>query len=117
MYSAPYGYPNAPAPVFNGAPQQNPHMQPGPNQQQQMMYNPQQLPMGAQGMMPGGPNMMPGAAPGNMMPNPGMPHMAPNGQSMFAFSSSSRALTLVAFLLLKSRCLNNCTSSAWCCAC
>ena len=87
MYSAPYGFPNAAAgPTFNGAPPgQNPHMQPGPgpNQPQQMMYNPQQFPMGAQGPFPGGPNqaaMMPGAGPAGMMQNPGMP-MGPNGQS------------------------------------
>lgn len=90
MYSAPYGYQNAAAgPIFNGAPpQQAAHMQPNPspNQQQQMMYNSQQFPMpGQPGAFPTGPNpaLMGGGAAGSagMMQNPGMPHMAPNGQS------------------------------------
>lgn len=88
MYSAPYGYPNpAGGPTFNGAPpQQNPHLQPGPSpgQPQQMMYNPQQFPMGAQGgHFPAAPNpaMMGGAGPAGMMQNTGMPHMGANGQS------------------------------------
>jgi hypothetical protein len=88
MYSAPYGYPNpAGGPAFNGAPpQQNPHLQPGPSQSQpqQMMFNPQQFPMGAQGgHFQAGPNpaMMGGAGPAGMMQNTAMPHMAANGQS------------------------------------
>ncbi|KAL2148477.1 hypothetical protein VTH82DRAFT_2031 [Thermothelomyces myriococcoides] len=92
MYSAPYGYQNAAAgPIFNGAPpQQAAHMQPNPspNQQQQMMYNSQQFPMpGQPGAFPTGPNpaLMGGGAAGSagMMQNPGMPHMAPNGQMSF----------------------------------
>ncbi|KAK5660480.1 hypothetical protein OQA88_13028 [Cercophora sp. LCS_1] len=90
MYQPPYGYPNpAGGPAFNGAPpQQNPHLQPGPSpgQPQQMMYNPQQFPMGTQGgPFPGGPNpaMMGGAGPAGMMQNTAMPHMAPNGQMAF----------------------------------
>ena len=77
MYSAPYGG------HFNGATPPNPHLQPapGPNQPQQMMYNPQQFPMGAQGPFPGGPNVMPAAGPAGMMQNTAMPHMAANGQS------------------------------------
>jgi hypothetical protein len=83
MYANNYGFPNG------AQPSQNPHLPaqgPNPNQppQQQMMYNPQQFPMGAQGPpFPGAPNMMPGAGPaGGMMQNPGMPHMtAANGQS------------------------------------
>src|SRR3569833_768954 len=94
MYSAPYGYPKAAGPTFNGAPPpQNPHLQPGPmpNQPQQMMYNSQQFPMGAQGPYPNAPNMMPGAGPAAaMMQNTAMPHMAANGQSTFLFSSSRR---------------------------
>lgn len=89
MYSAPYGYPNpAGGPAFNGAPpQQNPHLQPGPSpgQPQQMMYNPQQFPMGGAqgGHFPAAPNpaMMGGAAPAGMMQNTAMPHMGANGQS------------------------------------
>ncbi|KAK1752122.1 hypothetical protein QBC47DRAFT_66445 [Echria macrotheca] len=90
MYSTPYGYPNpAGGPPFNGAPpQQNPHLQPGPapGQPQQMMYNPQQFPMGTQaGHFPGGPNpaMMGAPGPAGMMQNAGMPHMAANGQMAF----------------------------------
>ncbi|AEO60665.1 hypothetical protein MYCTH_74772 [Thermothelomyces thermophilus ATCC 42464] len=92
MYSAPYGYQNAAAgPIFNGAPpQQAAHMQPSPspNQQQQMMYNTQQFPMpGQPGAFPVGPNpaLMGGGAAGSagMMQNPGMPHMAANGQMSF----------------------------------
>ncbi|KAK0627502.1 hypothetical protein B0T14DRAFT_563305 [Immersiella caudata] len=90
MYSAPYGYPNpAGGPAFNGAPpQQNPHLQPGPSpgQPQQMMYNPQQFPMGAQGgHFPAGPNpaMMGGAGPAGMMQNTAMPHMGANGQMAY----------------------------------
>ena len=93
MYSAPYGYPNpAGGPVFNGAPpQQNHHMQPGPspNQPQQMMFNPQQFPIGAQGAhFPTGPNpaMMGGVGPAGMMQNAAMPHMAANGQSKPPYS-------------------------------
>ena len=93
MYSAAYGFQNAAGPAFNGAPPgQNPQMQPGlaPNQpQQQMMYNPQQFPMGAQGPFPGNPNMMPGAASASMMQNAAMPHMAANGQSKFCLSPTS----------------------------
>jgi len=90
MYSNPYGgYPNGPGgQAFNGAPPpQNPHLQPGPSQNQppQMMYNTQQFPMGAQGggHFPGASNpaMMGGAGPAGMMQNPAMPHMATNGQS------------------------------------
>ncbi|KAJ9138816.1 cyc8-general repressor of transcription [Pleurostoma richardsiae] len=91
MYSAPYGFPNTAAgQAFNGAPPpQNPQMQPGPspNQPPQMMYNPQQFPMGAQGPFPGGPSpaaMMPGGAgPAGMMQNTAMPHMAANGQMSY----------------------------------
>jgi len=91
MYSAPYGYPNAAAgPIFNGAPpQQGAHLQPGPspNQPQQMMYNSQQFPMpGQPGAFPAGPNqalMGGGVSSAGMMQNPGMPHMAPNGQMSF----------------------------------
>jgi hypothetical protein len=90
MYSAPYGYPNpAGGPAFNGAPpQQNPHLQPGPSQSQpqQMMFNPQQFPMGAQGgHFQAGPNpaMMGGAGPAGMMQNTAMPHMAANGQMAY----------------------------------
>ncbi|KAK3319308.1 hypothetical protein B0H66DRAFT_533811 [Apodospora peruviana] len=91
MYSTPYGYPNpAGGPAFNGAPPpQNPHLQPGPSQgqPQQMMYNTQQFPMGAQGggHFPGGPNpaMMGGAGPAGMMQNAALPHMAANGQMPF----------------------------------
>ncbi|GAB1316660.1 CYC8-general repressor of transcription [Madurella fahalii] len=89
MYSAPYGYPNAAGgPVFNGAPPQGVHLQPGPspNQPQQMMYNTQQFPMATQaGPFPGGPNpaMMGGVGPAGMMQNAAMPHMAANGQMAF----------------------------------
>ncbi len=88
MYSAQYGFPNAAGPAYNGAPQQNSHLQrgPGPNQPQQMMFNPQQFPMGAQGPFPGAPNMMPGPGPAGMMQNAAMPHVAANGQSKFARS-------------------------------
>lgn len=87
MYSAPYGYPNAPGgSVFNGAPPLGAHLQPSPSptQPQQMMYNAQQFPMVSQpGHFPGGPNpaMMGGAGHAGMMQNAAMPHMAPNGQS------------------------------------
>jgi hypothetical protein len=95
MYQGGYGFPNAGGggPAFNGAPPpQNHHMQPGPGQgqpQQQMMYNTQQFPMGAQGgHFQGGPNpaMMGAAGPAGMMQNAAMPqHMAAaaaaNGQS------------------------------------
>ncbi|KAI8635211.1 hypothetical protein F5Y19DRAFT_4047 [Xylariaceae sp. FL1651] len=88
MYAGNYGYPNnaAGSPPYNGgAPppgSQNSAMQPGaaPNQ---MMYNAQQFPMGAQSAaaFPGNPNMMPGVGPAGMMQNTGMPHMAAaNGQ-------------------------------------
>jgi hypothetical protein len=96
MYSsAPYGYANAAAgPIFNGAPPQGAHLQPGPspNQQQQMMYNTQQFPMAGQpGAFPAGPNpaMMGGAGPAGMMQSAGMPHMAANGQSKQPPSLSS----------------------------
>lgn len=98
MYSASYGYPNAAGPAFNGAPQPQ-NMQPGgpsPNAPQQMMYNPQQFPMGAQGAFPGAPNpaaMMPGGpGPAGMMQNTAMPHMAANGQSKFCPSSAVASL-------------------------
>jgi hypothetical protein len=100
MYSAPYGggFPNAAAAgaagsPFNGGapPTQNPHLQQQPGQspnQPQMMYNPQQFPMAAQGgPFPGASNpaaaaaMMAGAGPAGMMQNTAMPHMAANGQS------------------------------------
>ncbi|KAL1837105.1 hypothetical protein VTJ49DRAFT_4285 [Mycothermus thermophilus] len=90
MYSAPYGYPNAAAgPIFNGAPPQGAHLQPGQpqGQPQQMMFNGQQFSMpGQPGAFPAGPNpaMMAGTAgPAGMMQNPGMPHMAANGQMAF----------------------------------
>ncbi|KAK3324670.1 hypothetical protein B0T19DRAFT_235939 [Cercophora scortea] len=94
MYPNHYGYPNAAGgPAFNGAPPpQNPHLQPGPsqNQPQQMMYNtqqqpqqhqqqqPQQFPMGAQAAhFPAGPNpaMMGAAGPAGMMQNTAMAAM------------------------------------------
>ncbi|KAI0863692.1 hypothetical protein F4860DRAFT_47586 [Xylaria cubensis] len=87
MYAG-YGYPNNPAgsPQYNGgAPppgSQNPVMQPGTSSNQ-MMYNAQQFPMGAQSAaaFPGNPNMMAGVGPSGMMQNAGMPHMAAaNGQ-------------------------------------
>lgn len=94
MYAAPYGFPNAvpgsgggAGPTFNGgAPQQqNLHMQqPGPSPNQpQMMYTNQQFPMTAQGHFSGAnpAAMMAAAGPAAMMQNPGMPQMAPNGQS------------------------------------
>ncbi|KAL2266986.1 hypothetical protein VTJ83DRAFT_4263 [Remersonia thermophila] len=90
MYSAPYGYPNAAAgPIFNGAPPQGAHLQPGQpqGQPQQMMFNGQQFPMpGQPGAFPAGPNpsMMAGTAgPAGIMQNPAMPHMAANGQMAF----------------------------------
>ncbi|KAH8912174.1 hypothetical protein BR93DRAFT_63744 [Coniochaeta sp. PMI_546] len=107
MYSAPYGFPNAvpgsggPGPTFNGGapPPQNPHMQPGPSPNQpQMMYSNQQFPMTAQGPFSGANNpaaMMAAAGPAAMMQNPGMPHMAPNGQSKLLLSCPS----LLALLL------------------
>ncbi|TGJ84915.1 hypothetical protein E0Z10_g3810, partial [Xylaria hypoxylon] len=88
MYAGNYGYPNNPAgsPQYNGgAPHpssQNSAMQPGTSSNQ-MMYNAQQYPMGAQSAaaFPGNSNMMAGVAPPGMMQNTGMPHMAtPNGQ-------------------------------------
>ncbi|KAJ3576312.1 hypothetical protein NPX13_g3739 [Xylaria arbuscula] len=87
MYAGNYGYPNNPAgsPQYNGAPppgSQNSAMQPGTSSNQ-MMYNAQQFPMGAQSgtAFPGNPNMMAGVAPPGMMQNTGMPHMAnANGQ-------------------------------------
>lgn len=98
MYQGQYGFPNAAAggaagSTFNGAPpSQNPHLQPGqsPNQPQ-MMYNPQQFPMAAQGSFPGGganpAAVMAGAGPAGMMQNTAMPpHMAANGQSKLPFS-------------------------------
>ncbi|KAI0555506.1 hypothetical protein F4679DRAFT_172792 [Xylaria curta] len=87
MYAG-YGYPNNPAgsPQYNGAApppgSQNPAMQPGTSSNQ-MMYNAQQFPMGAQSAaaFPGNPNMMAGVGPSGMMQNTGMPHMAAaNGQ-------------------------------------
>ncbi|KAJ2970315.1 hypothetical protein NUW58_g9732 [Xylaria curta] len=87
MYAG-YGYPNNPAgsPQYNGsAPppgSQNSAMQPGASSNQ-MMYNTQQFPMGAQSAaaFPGNPNMMAGVGPSGMMQNTGMPHMAgANGQ-------------------------------------
>jgi hypothetical protein len=90
MYSAPYGFPGG-----GGQPPPNPHLQSGssPPQPQQMMYNPQQYPMGSQGPGPfqGGPNMMPGAVAGpGMMANAGMPHNGP--------SKSPSCLGLLAFV-------------------
>ncbi|KAF4984864.1 hypothetical protein FZEAL_17 [Fusarium zealandicum] len=79
MYSAGYGFGNN-APSFNNPAPQQPGAQPAG---QQMMYNQQQqfagmAPQG--GFGPGAnPQMMPGG-PAGMMPNPGMPHMAANGQ-------------------------------------
>lgn len=82
MYSASYGYANNAAPSFNNtAPQQ-----PGSQPTGQIMYNQQQqqqqpyggmAPQGAYGSS-ANPQMI-GA--GGMLPNPGLPHMAPNGQS------------------------------------
>ncbi|KAK3687349.1 hypothetical protein B0T22DRAFT_126364 [Podospora appendiculata] len=112
MYPNHYGYPNAAGgPAFNGAPPpQNPHLQPGPsqNQPQQMMYNTQQqhqqlqqqqqFPMSAQAAhFPAGPNpaIMGAAGPAGMMQNTAMPamptmpalsampHMAANGQMAY----------------------------------
>ena len=86
MYSANYGFGNAP---FN--PQQQQQQQQQPQQQQpqpgqQMMYNQQQQQQYA-GMGPQGgfnpaanPQMMQGM-PAGMMQNPGMANMAANGQS------------------------------------
>ncbi|CAJ0549112.1 Ff.00g027250.m01.CDS01 [Fusarium sp. VM40] len=85
MYSAGYGFANNAAPSFNNpAPQQQSGAQPAA---QQMMYNQQQqfagmTPQG--GFNPGANPQMMGAGPGGMMPNPGMQHMAANGQ-MAAF--------------------------------
>ncbi|KAI1119443.1 hypothetical protein F5Y14DRAFT_3413 [Nemania sp. NC0429] len=88
MYAANYGYPNNPAgsPQYNGgAPppgSQNSAMQPGTSSNQ-MMYNAQQFPMGAQSAagFPGNPNMMASVGPPGMMQNTGMSHMGPaNGQ-------------------------------------
>ncbi len=96
MYAGNYGYPNNPAgsPQYNGgAPHpgsQNSAMQPGTSSNQ-MMYNAQQFPMGAQSgtAFPGNPSMMAGVAPPGMMQNTGMPHMAnANGQSKLAFLPS-----------------------------
>ena len=94
MYSAGYGFGNAP-PNFNnnaaaaaapqppGAQQQQQQQ----HQQQQLMYNQQQqfAGMGPQGFGPGGatPQMMSGN-PAGMMQSAGMPHMAANGQSKCA---------------------------------
>ena len=94
MYAGNYGYPNNPAgsPQYHGAPppgSQNSAMQPGTSSNQ-MMYNAQQFPMGAQSgtAFPGNPNMMAGVAPPGMMQNTGMPHMAnANGQSKFGLYS------------------------------
>ena len=86
MYSAGYGFGNAP-PNFNNqaAPQQQ---QPGAQQQQQqqhqqqLMYNQQQqfAGMAPQAFGPGATPQMMGGAPAGMMQNAGMQHMAPNGQ-------------------------------------
>ncbi|KAF4989295.1 hypothetical protein FGRMN_9219 [Fusarium graminum] len=82
MYSAGYGFANNAAPSFNNsAPQQQSGAQPAA---QQMMYNQQQqfagmTPQG--GFNPGANPQMMGAGPGGMMPNPGMQHMAANGQN------------------------------------
>lgn len=122
MYANNYGFPNG------APPSQNPHLPaqgPNPNQppQQQMMYNPQQFPMGAQGPpFPGPPNMMPGAGPaGGMMQNPGMPHMAAaNGQSknflICPYHTSS--LSSQAYLLASPAPLLPChhLPSSWMCA-
>ena len=109
MYSGSYGFPNAAAGVpagspFNGAPHsQHPHLQPGqsPAQPHQMMYNPQQFSMAAQGSFPGaGHNpaaLMAGAGPAAMMQNAtAMPHMAANGQSK-PFRSSLFVLLSLSF--------------------
>lgn len=86
MYSAGYGFANNAAPSFNNpAPQQQSGAQPAA---QQMMYNQQQqfagmTPQG--GFNPGANPQMMGAGPGGMMPNPGMQHMAANGQSTLHF--------------------------------
>ncbi|KAJ8122961.1 hypothetical protein ONZ43_g978 [Nemania bipapillata] len=87
MYAGNYGYPNNPAgSQYNGgAPppgSQNSAMQPGTSSNQ-IMYNAQQFPMGAQSTapFPGNPSMMAGVGPSGMMQNTGMPHMgAANGQ-------------------------------------
>jgi hypothetical protein len=95
MYSAGYGFGNAP-PNFNnaaaapqppGAQQQQQQQQQQQHQQQQLMYNQQQqfAGMAPQGFGPGGatPQMMSGN-PAGMMQSAGMPHMAANGQSKCA---------------------------------
>jgi hypothetical protein len=91
MYSAGYGFANNAAPSFNNpAPQQQSGAQPAA---QQMMYNQQQqfagmTPQG--GFNPGANPQMMGAGPGGMMPNPGMQHMAANGQSTFHLFNCAR---------------------------
>lgn len=86
MYSAGYGFGNAP-PNFNnaapqppGAQQQQQHQH---QQQQQLMYNQQQqfAGMAPQGFGPGATPQMMSGNPAGMMQNAGMPHMAANGQS------------------------------------
>lgn len=97
MYAGNYGYPNNPAgSQYNGgAPppgSQNSPMQPGTSSNQ-IMYNAQQFPMGAQSTaaFPGNPSMMAGVGPSGMMQNSGMSHMgAANGQSKLAFLASCR---------------------------
>ncbi|KAH6895378.1 hypothetical protein B0T10DRAFT_214359 [Thelonectria olida] len=78
MYSAGYGYANNAAPSFNNTAPQQPGTQPTG---QQIMYNQQQQfgGMAPQGAYAAGanPQMMSSAG---LLPNPGMPHMAPNGQ-------------------------------------
>jgi hypothetical protein len=79
MYSAGYGYANNAAPSFNNTAPQQPGTQPTG---QQIMYNQQQQfgGMAPQGAYAGGANpQMMGSA--GLLPNPGLPHMAPNGQS------------------------------------
>ncbi|KAI0482861.1 hypothetical protein GGR56DRAFT_211160 [Xylariaceae sp. FL0804] len=80
MYAGNYGFPNnAAASPYSGAPPPA-HQQNTPPTQ--IMYNSHQFPLGPQpgAGFPGNPNMMPGAGPAGMMPNPAMPHMASNGQ-------------------------------------
>ncbi|KAI2635448.1 hypothetical protein GGS21DRAFT_515901 [Xylaria nigripes] len=106
MYAGNYGYPNTPAgssPYNGGAPppgSQGAVMHPGaaPNQ---MMYNAQQFPMGAQSAagFPGNPNMMAGVGPSGMMQSTGMPQMAAvNGQSKRASLPHVFLLCLLLFL-------------------
>ena len=106
MYSAGYGFGNAPPNFTNtgaGAPQQAGAQQPQQHQQhqQQLMYNPQAqfAGMASQGFVSSAtPQIMPGG-PAGMMQTAGMHHMAANGQSECSLSCtllpSSRPLCRV----------------------